>query len=45
LALLLEWQRLARRLNIVVTYRNLPHQLMQIAQVSELPDILPIETA
>lgn len=45
LALLLEWQRLARRLDIEVTYRNLPQQLMQIGQVSELQDILPVETA
>lgn len=45
LALLLEWQRMARRLNTVITYRNLPEQLMQIAQVSELEDILPIESA
>jgi len=43
LALLLEWQRLARRGNFSISFRSLPDQLMQIARVSELQDILPIQ--
>lgn len=43
LALLIEWLRLARRQNLTITYRNLPAQLLQIAHVSELQDVLPIQ--
>ena len=43
LALLLEWQRVARRQKFSISFRNLPEQLMQIARVSELQDILPIQ--
>lgn len=42
LALLIEWQRMARRLGFSISFRNLPAQLMQIARVSELQEILPI---
>lgn len=43
LALLIEWQRLARRCGFSISFRNLPAQLMQIARVSELHEILPIQ--
>lgn len=43
LALLIEWLRLARRQNLTITYRNLPAQLLQIADVSELQEVLPIQ--
>jgi len=43
LALLIELQRLARRLGSTVSFVHLPEQLLQIARVSELQDILPIK--
>lgn len=42
LALLIEWMRAARRMDVPVTFRNLPPQLLQIAQVSGLETILPV---
>lgn len=43
LALLIDWLRIARRQQYSLHFRHLPEQLMQIARVSELHDILPIE--
>ena len=45
LALLLEWQRQARQREVSVRYRNLPHQLLAIAQVCGVQGLLPLETA
>lgn len=44
LALLIEWQRLAKRQGFSITFQNLPAQLMQIARVSDLHKVLPIQT-
>lgn len=44
LAMLVEWMRLARIANKSIRYRNIPSQLMDIARVSGLEDILPIES-
>ncbi len=43
LALLVDWLRLARRHKVTLRFRHLPDQLVQIARVSELDRILPIE--
>ena len=43
LALLIDWLRIAKRHRYKLAFRNLPEQLMQIAAVSELQDILPID--
>lgn len=43
LALLIDWLRMAKRYRYNLAFRNLPEQLMQIAAVSELQDILPID--
>lgn len=45
LALLVDWLRLARRYQYVLQFKNLPEQLMQIARVSEVHQILPIQSA
>lgn len=45
LALLVDWLRLARRHHYTLQFKNLPEQLMQIARVSELHQILPIQSA
>lgn len=42
LALLLELQRIARRAALTMHFRGLPDQLLQIAGLSELDEILPI---
>jgi phospholipid transport system transporter-binding protein len=42
LALLVEWCRLARRYKLNLAFRNVPNQLMQIARLSELDDLLPL---
>ena len=44
LAMLIDWLRLARQEQFSLVFRNLPEQLQQIAAVSELQDILPIES-
>lgn len=44
LALLVDWLRLARRAQFTIRFQHLPEQLLQIARVSELHDVLPIET-
>lgn len=43
LALLLEWQRLARRGGRVFRLHNLPPSLRNIAAMSELQELLPAE--
>ena len=43
LALLIDWLRIAKRQQYAIHFRNLPEQLRQIATVSELHDILPID--
>jgi phospholipid transport system transporter-binding protein len=43
LALLLEWQRLARQGGRALRLRNLPASLRNIAMVSELVELLPAE--
>lgn len=42
LALLLEWMTLARKKQLQIHFRNLPAQLLKIADVSDLEDILPL---
>ena len=44
LALLIDWLRIAKQHQYTIAFRNLPKQLLQIAAVSELEDILPIES-
>ena len=44
LVLLIEWLRIARRNNFTLRFEQLPEQLMQIARVSELHSILPINS-
>ncbi len=43
-ALLLEWQRQARQREVTVRYRNVPHQLLAIAQVCGVKGLLPLES-
>ena len=40
LALLLEWQRLAKEQDIQLTFRNLPEQMQAIIQVSGLDKLI-----
>ena len=42
LALLVEWLRMARHRKQTITFRNIPEQMMAIARVSSLEDILPL---
>lgn len=42
LALLLAWLRLAQQHQLTLRFRNLPEQMRQIAQVSELDALLPL---
>lgn len=41
LALLVHWLRQARTRGLEVVFRNLPEQMLAIARVSDLQDILP----
>ena len=43
LALLTEWQRLATQTNRSISFENLPTQLLNIAKVSSLNNILNIQ--
>lgn len=43
LALLIKWLKLGQRENKEIVFTNLPKQLFDIAQVSGLVDLLPIE--
>ena len=45
LALLLEWMSLAHQKALQIHFRNLPPQLLKIAEVSDLDDILPLADA
>lgn len=42
LALLVEWMRTAKRLNKSLRYLNIPMQMLAIARVSSLDQILPL---
>ena len=42
LALLIDWLRQAQGKNIKLEFEHLPEQLMQIAKLSELHELLPI---
>lgn len=42
LALLIDWLRIAKRRNFTLRFEQLPEQLLQIATVCELHNILPI---
>ena len=43
LALMIDWLRVARRNQFRLQFMGLPEQLLQIARVSELQQILPIK--
>lgn len=43
LALLLEWMTLSDKKGLQIHFRNLPSQLWEIAKVTDLEDILPLE--
>jgi len=43
LALLIEWMALARQNNQTIHFRNLPVQMWEIAKVSDLVDVIPLE--
>lgn len=43
LALLVDWLRIAHRRQYELLFINLPEQLLRIAKVSELHEILPIQ--
>lgn len=40
LALLIEWKRLARQNNGIVTFANMPPQLTSLARISEVDELL-----
>ena len=42
LALLVEWLRLAEKQGISLQFHNLPHQLREIARISDLLPLLPL---
>jgi len=42
LALLIDWMRTARGLNKRIAFKNIPAQMLAIATVSGLEDILPV---
>lgn len=44
-ALLVEWMRVAREQERVIRFVNIPHQMLAIARVSSLDDILPLSRA
>ena len=43
LALLIDWMRLAQAQQLEIQFQHLPQQMLQIARVSELEDLLPIQ--
>lgn len=43
LTLLIEWQRLAKKYEKIITFKNLPQQLINMAKLAKLNDILKIE--
>lgn len=44
-ALLVEWMRVAREQERAIRFVNIPHQMLAIARVSSLDDILPLSRA
>ena len=42
LALLVEWMKIARREGKVLTFSNMPEQMLAIASTCDLVDVLPI---
>lgn len=42
LALLVEWLRLAHRKDKAIQFRNIPQQMMAVAQVVGLDELLPV---
>jgi phospholipid transport system transporter-binding protein len=44
LALLVEWTRNARLMGARLQFRNMPEQMMALARVSSLEDVLPLES-
>lgn len=42
LALLIEWMRVARRLDKPIQFLNIPAQMLAIARVSGLDEVLPL---
>ncbi len=45
LALLVEWMRIAHRRHRNIVFRNVPEQMLAIARVSGLEEILPLASA
>ncbi len=45
LALLIDWLRTAQRNKFKIEFEHLPEQLMQIAKLSELNELLPIHNS
>ena len=43
LALLIEWVSMASKKNITIRFRNLPAQMWEIAKVSDLTEVIPLE--
>jgi phospholipid transport system transporter-binding protein len=43
LALLIEWMRSARHHQKQIVFKNMPAQMLAVAKVSELDEILPME--
>ncbi|MET0986682.1 MAG: STAS domain-containing protein [Steroidobacteraceae bacterium] len=42
LALLIEWKRLAREKNSAITFANMPPQLVALARISEVDELLGV---
>ena len=43
LALLVEWMRFAEERQRKLSFRNLPEQMLEIARVSDLEELLPLD--
>jgi len=43
LALLIDWMRYAHNKDKHIVFKNMPEQMLAVAKVSELEDILPLE--
>ena len=43
LALLIEWVAMAQKQNLTICFRNLPEQMWEIAKVSDLTEVIPLE--
>ena len=43
LALLIDWMRLVRHKDKKIIFKNIPEQMLAVAKVSDLDDILPLE--